>query len=192
MIRSSPAHVGAHVRRLASRGVVTVAIDGYSGSGKSTLAGRLAPYGGATVVTADDFYRVMDDAVRRELAPEEAVARYFDWERLRDEALAPLRSGLRARYRPYDWATGGRLARRTVQIPPAPGVVVDGVYSARPELAAFVDLSVLVDTPRSLRAQRLAERGDDDGWNARWDVAEQVYFTVVRPPESFDLVVTGS
>ena len=79
-----------------------------------------------------------------------------------------------------------------MEIPPAPVVVVDGVYSARPELAAFVDLAVLVDTPRSLRAQRLAERGDATarGW-IWWDAAEQVYFTVVRPPDSFDLVVTG-
>ena len=191
MTRSSPADVGAHVRRLAAHGVVTVAIDGYSGSGKSTLAGRLALDAGAAVVSGDDFYRVMDDDVRRELAPADGVARYFDWERLRDEAIVPLRSGLSARYRPYDWVAGGRLEQRTVEIPPAPVVVVDGVYSARPELAAFVDLAVLVDTPRSLRAQRLAERGDDGGWNARWDAAEQVYFTVVRPPDSFDLVVTG-
>ena len=188
----TPADLAGRVRGLAGPGVVTVALDGFSGSGKSTVARRLArEVGAASVVSGDDFYRVLDDDVRRELSPEDGVAMYFDWERLRDEALAPLRSGRAARYRPYDWVAGGRLEPRAVEVQPAPVVVVDGVYSARPELAAFVDLAVLVNASRSLRAGRVAERGDDDGWNVRWEAAERVYFSEVRPPESFDLVVTG-
>ena len=170
-----------------------MALDGFSGSGKSTLARRLAlDIGTASVVTGDDFYRVMDDAQRRELAPEDGMARYFDWERLRDEALAPLRSGMPARYRPYDWQAGGGLQGSNVEVQPSAVIVIDGVYSARPELSDLVDLTVLVDTSRPVRQQRLARRGpDNEGWNARWDAAEHLYFSGVRPPESFDFVVVG-
>jgi uridine kinase len=171
--------------------VVTVALDGFSGSGKSTLARKLArEVGPAAVVAGDDFYRVMDEGRRRELSPEDGMARYFDWERLRTEALVPLRSGVPARYRPYDWQSGGGLEQRVVEVRPAAVVVVDGVYSARPELSDLVDLAVLVDTSPSVRQQRLAQRGRSGGdWDARWDAAERVYFSTVRPPESFDFVI---
>jgi len=31
--------------------------------------------------------------------------------------------------------------------------------------------------------------GQRDDWNARWDQAEQWYFSTVMPSESFDLVI---
>lgn len=71
-------------------------------------------------------------------------------------------------------------------------IVLDGVYSARPELADRVDLAVLVTLPEAMRRERLlAREGKEfmDAWHARWDVAEHHYFTEVRPRESFDLVL---
>jgi uridine kinase len=178
---------------LTGRGVVViVALDGFSGSGKSTLAHRVADQQGGTVLEADDFYRAMDDAARWALGPEEGVDQYFDWQRLRDEALIPLRAGDRATYRPYDWAAGGGLSANTVTVGPASFVVLDGVYSARPELAAFVDLAVLVDTPEDVRERRIASRNHgNDRWHSRWNAAERYYFGQVRPPESFDVVLPG-
>lgn len=193
MIRATPTDVANEARRLAKRSVVTVALDGFSGSGKSTLAHELArDLGCAAIVTGDDFYRVMDDVQRWELAPEEGVALYFDWDRLRDEALVPLRSGTVARYRPYDWDAGGGLGSRHVEVQPAAVIVIDGVYSARPELSRFVDLAVHIEASQAVRQQRLADRGHgNEQWNERWDAAERHYFSRIRPPESFDLVVPG-
>ena len=71
-------------------------------------------------------------------------------------------------------------------------VILDGAYSARPELADLFDLRVLLDAPAGLRRERLIEREGEDyreEWNARWDEAEQWYFDRVAPPESFDLVI---
>lgn len=172
--------------------VVVVALDGYSGSGKSTLAQRTAAAHGGIVVVGDDFYRVMRDTDRWALAPADGVALYFDWQRLRDEALAPLRAGDVAAFRPYNWAAGRGLHPAPVTIGPATLVVVDGAYSARPELAQFADLAVLVDTPEDVRAVRLAERGHgNDAWHSRWNAAETHYFRQIRPPASFNLVVPG-
>jgi uridine kinase len=192
-MRVSPGNVATEAVRLAKRGVVMVALDGFSGSGKTTLAHQLAlDIGSAAIVTGDDFYRVMDEGQRWDLSPEEGMTLYFDWERLRDEALVPLGSGMPARYRPYDWQAGAGLDKRNVDVQPAAVIVVDGVYSARPELSCFVDLAVFVDTSLAVRQQRLAQRGHgNDHWNVRWDAAERHYFSRVRPPESFDLVVSG-
>jgi hypothetical protein len=76
---------------------------------------------------------------------------------------------------------------------PAAVIVLDGAYSARPELANLINLSVLIDVPVEVRHARLAAREDKDflaAWHARWDAAEEYYFTHVRPKASFDLVVT--
>jgi uridine kinase len=169
---------------------VVVALDGRSGSGKSTLAAELAPMLRAAVVAGDDFYRVLSDADRRALHAAEGVARYFDWERLREEALVPLRGDRPATFHPYDWHTA-ELATQVREIPSREVVLVEGVYSARSELADLVDLAVLVEVDRTTRLGRLAARGDASGWQDRWESAEAYYFSTLRPPETFDAVVPG-
>src|ERR687896_691212 len=92
-----------------------LAVDGHSAAGKSTFADALAGRTGAVVVRGDDFYRVMAEAERAELAPGEGVELYYDWRRMRDEVLVALRAGMPAEYHPYDWDSG-RLASRFVNV----------------------------------------------------------------------------
>jgi len=177
-------------------GAVVVALDGRSGVGKSTLAAAVARDLGAAVVHGDDFYRDMSDADRRALSPAEGVDRYFDWERLRDEALIPLRERRAASFRCFDWAVGHGLGEG-MTIEPRDLVIVEGVYSARPELEPLIDLRVLVALDEIERGQRLDRRagGTDrhapSAWDARWDAAERVYFDTIRPEHEFDLVIDG-
>ena len=117
----------------------------------------------------------------------EVAAAVIDWQRLRDQALSPLAAGRPARFQPYDWsADDGRLAPEKVLLP-ADLIIVEGVYSARPELAELVDLSIHLDVDPELRIRRYAERGNDPEWTRLWERAEVFYFARVRPPESFDL-----
>lgn len=110
-----------------------VAIDGRSAAGKSTLAtGLTAHLPGSVVVRGDDFYRVMDDDIRFLLDPRQGYEQDFDWERLRQEVIEPLRRDERARFRRYDWSSG-RLGELAI-IEPAPVVLAEGVYMTRPEL----------------------------------------------------------
>jgi para-aminobenzoate synthetase len=70
--------------------------------------------------------------------------------------------------------------------------VLDAVYSGRPELADLVDLAVLVTLADEMRRARLVARDGEaytQRWHAIWDSAEEHYFTRVRPPESFDIIV---
>jgi uridine kinase len=178
---------------------LVVALDGRSGAGKSVLAQAVALHTGGCVLEGDDFYAPRLDreglaAAAARSAAELADDGVIDWRRLRSEALEPLAAGRPARYHPYDWESGdGRLLEREVVVRPAPVVIVDGVYSARPELADLVHLRVLVSASDDLRARRILERGDEDetGWPAVWASAEQHYFTHVSPPGGFDLHVTN-
>ena len=169
-----------------------VAIDGPSGAGKSTLAEALrSRLPDVSVVHVDDFYRVMEPRESAALNAREGYERYYDWQRLAAEVLAPLRRGVAARYRRYDWLRN-RLGE-TGEAPARGVVLVEGCYAARPELRALVDLTIYVETPRAERERRVrAREQDEDVWIARWMAAEDWYEEHHRPQEHVDLVLHGS
>jgi uridine kinase len=170
-----------------------VGIDGPGGAGKSTLARELELLrDDVAVVAGDDFYRPLPERTRESLTPLEAVDLTFDWERLRDELLAPIADGVLARYRQYDWGTG-RLADDDVEVQPRGVVVVEGVYVARPALRGYLDLIVIVDAPRELCLARQLARGENDpGQIERWRAAEEWYLERQDPRRVADLVIDGS
>ena len=180
------------VIRLREKAVVPrpalVALDGHSAAGKSTLAGILARRLSAAVVPMDDFYRDEAEDVRLAYNAEQGVCRYFHWERVLEEAVLPLRAGVEARYRPFDWQTGHGLAEE-ITIPSASIVILEGIYSARPELRPFLDLTVLVEASSATRLQRQRERHDPHDWERRWDLAERLYFDTISPRSTYDVVM---
>lgn len=187
--------VRARIERIAAApAVVTVAIDGRSGAGKSTLARRLTDCIDAIVIEGDDFYAGGTNEEWQSMTPAERVTHCIDWRRQRPviEALA---AGHRATWQPYDWeAFDGRLSTVAMTAAPAPVVILEGAYSARPELADIFDLRVLLDTPIARRREQLRRREGADfreQWEAVWSTAEDHYFGEVMTPGDFDLVVGG-
>lgn len=184
------AFVERWVRERRPGGVSVIAVDGHSAAGKSTFADAIAARTRATIVRADDFYSVMADDVRGRLSPQKGIDSYYDWRRMRDEALLPLRGGAAATYRPYDWESG-QLAAERITVPAAPVVVIEGLFVSRRELRPLVDLSILIVAPPAIRWRRQVARADaSEEWLRRWDAAERAFFANMRPPETFDVVVT--
>jgi uridine kinase len=172
---------------------VLVALDGRSAAGKSTLAQQVAARTAALVIDGDDFYRGGDDAFWRACSPVEKVALVIDWRRQRT-LLTKLGRGEPARWQPYDWEADDGRRGAEVSVGPAAVVILDGAYSARPELADLFALRVLLDVPRPTRRERLLRREGEPyraDWEARWGEAEDLYFEQLVPPESFDLVLRG-
>src|ERR1039457_2933314 len=130
----------------------------------------------------------------RQAAPRAAgghsMAQYYDWRRIRAQAVQPLKAGRRATFRRFDWERGAGLDG-AVTVAPAALIVLEGVFSAAPELSDLMDRSVLVDTPEQERLRRLRARVTPEEWDPDWLIAEQAYFGAIRPPSSFDLVVSG-
>ena len=103
-------------------------------------------------------------------------------------------SGNAASYDQFDWESGRLKSGRPVRIEPSGPVLIEGVYSARLELADFYDLVVLVDTPPELSLERTRSRGHDHGsidWELRWRLAEEHYLAESALPDRADLVVRG-
>lgn len=174
------------------RSPVVIAVDGHSAAGKSTFSQGLADRVGAAIVNGDDFYRVMNSSERARLSPAEGADLYYDWERMRDEALKPLHDCRAARYRPYDWERNS-LMSRTISVRPQPIVIVEGLFVSRPELDSFNDLNVLVVSDPGARYRRQLNRADaSQTWLERWDAAERWYFAHVRRPEDFDVIVNAT
>jgi uridine kinase len=180
------------VERARAGRPVFISVDGRSGAGKSHLVERLArELGDLTVVHMDDFYRELPDERRRQFSAREGADQFFDWQRLRNEALGPLRAGRTAVFHPFDWEKGC-LSQGTIELSPASLVLIEGVYSARTELEDYLDLTVLVRVDETVRRRRLTARHDDPpSLVERWEAAEDYYFGQVRPDGEFAFVVDG-
>jgi uridine kinase len=141
---------------------VVIAIDGHGAAGKTTLATEVATTLDAVVLHTDDYFH----AAAATCDPQ-PMAPYYDWGRLRDGALAEALAGASA------------------------PILVEGVSAAAPALADLITHTVFVATPEPVRLARLRSRIPPDEWDEDWLAAERVYFDG-RPPESFDLIVSGS
>lgn len=168
-----------------------IAIDGRSGAGKSTLAEALAERLGALILSGDDFFAGGVEV--RTDTPDELAEACIDWRNLR-QVLTDLLSSGEASYRPFDWdAFDGSKRQEPVRVDLRQVVIVEGVYSARPELRDLLDMLVLVDIPDDLRMVRLLQREGEIGpWDCQWHRAEDWYFAnkVGRP--DFDIIVSSA
>jgi len=165
-----------------------VALDGRSGSGKSTLGAKLAAVLDAVVLEGDDFF-AGGVAVRTD-APADRARDCIDWRRQRP-VLEALRANRRASYWAFDWqAFDGRCAEEPKYVEPRPIVLLEGVYSARPELGNWVDLRILLRVSEETRIARLVAReGRISEWERAWHEAEDWYFAHSALPQQFDVIV---
>jgi uridine kinase len=171
-------------------GPLLVGIDGPGGSGKSTLAGALAPLLSATVVEGDDFYHpsAQRDA---DTVDADGIGGGFDWERLRDQVLTPVRAGSATRYQRYDWDEDRLDEWRSLDRPEV--VIVEGVYVTRDELLPYYSATLWVEAPYETRLNRGLERDASRRlWVEQWMPAEDRYRQRMQPQSRADLVVDGS
>nr|WP_068603517.1 HNH endonuclease [Paenibacillus swuensis] len=95
------------------------------------------------------------------------------------------------RYQRYEWDRDAHA--EWITIPQGGIVVVEGVYSLRPELVDYYDLTVWVETPRDLRLQRGLERDGEQAlpfWQD-WMAEEDLYMERTHPQERVRLVLAG-
>jgi uridine kinase len=171
---------------------ILIAVDGRSGAGKSTLSKQLARELNATIILGDDFYSGGTDAEWRLRTPQEKVALCIDWKRIRREVLTPLLNNRHAIYHPFDFKSGEGLSKDSIELNPAKVIILDGAYSARPELHDLINIKILVELHDDTRRQRLLDREGLDfmaNWHSIWDEAEDYYFSQICPAASFDFVV---
>ena len=178
---------------------LVIALDGGSGSGKSTIADEFQRQSDCALIRFDDFYNTtIPETEWPRYTIHERLRHVFDWDAVRRSAIIPLQERRAAVWYPFDFQAGLNAAGtydrmpQPVTVAPAEIVLIDGAYSASPALADLIDVAVLVDVPCPERHRRLALREDSgflQTWHAIWDEVEAYYFTRIRPPSSFDLVI---
>ena len=168
-----------------------LAIEGHSAAGKSSLASLVqGSRTDVTVVQTDDFYRPLDPGYRDTLDAAGGYAEYYDWQRLEAQVLSPLRAGRSARYQRYNWQRNS--LGEWAEVKPSGLVIVEGCYSARPELRDYYDAIVVVTAASAAREHRQHLRSDArTDWLIRWDAAERLYMERCHPESYADLVVSG-
>ncbi|WP_344169302.1 uridine kinase [Pilimelia columellifera] len=176
-------------------------VDGY-GSGKSVFADELASavtaLGRPVVrVSLDDFLNVR--AVRHRQgrdSPQGFWEDSYNYPRFERDVLVAFGPGGSRRYRPaaYDLRTDAVLDPEARTADPATVLVVDGLFLHRDELVTAWDLSVFLDVPFSVTAQRMADR---NGSNLdpehpsmrRYVEGQRIYFRACSPQRRADIVV---
>lgn len=175
---------------------VLVAIDGRSGTGKTTIAKKIADRFRGVEINADDFWVGGSNDEWGKRSPKEKAEMAIDWKRIKTEVLEPLLAGKSAAWHLFDWKAGHGLSESIHQSKPKPLIVFDGAYSTRPEMLDIIDLSILVEVPHDAnRRARLIKREGEaymKDWHDRWDIAEDYYFTKIRPSKSFNFIIENN
>jgi uridine kinase len=162
-VASAQIIAATRVWQAVADGPLVVAVDGHGAAGKTTLATESAKTLDAALIHTDDFFH----PARAIGADELPMAQYYDWVRLRSEALEQA------------LADGKRV------------ILVEGVSAGTPALSDLVTHAVFVQTPEAVRLERLHGRLTREEWDEDWLAVERQYFQR-RPPESFDLIVSGA
>ena len=129
---------------------------------------------------------------RDRMSDAQAAEVIIDWPRLREEVLEPLVQG------PDPHATPGGINARVGQLAPddhlpfASTVVLAGTCAAHPGLTGLVDLTVYLAAEARPGPEPLLVNPDDRAWRSFWDRAERHYFTQIRPPETFHLILPAA
>ena len=155
-----------------------VCVDGPAGSGKTTLGGQIAELTGAHVVHGDDLMEGWGgfDTVSRQLAG----------------LVTELAAGRGGTYEVYDWHQG--RFDRTVEVPPAPWLVVEGVGSSDLAIAPYVTALVWVEVGDELRLARGLAR-DGAHMEPQWRTfmgSERELFARFRSRERADVLADGT
>jgi cytidylate kinase len=177
-------HARAVVRLAESRPATLgmgrlVCVDGPSGSGKTTLAGAVADRTGAAVVHMDDLMEGWQGMAGTggQLA----------------SIVEPMAAGRPGSYRHFNWFE--HRFDRVVELAPSDWLVIEGVGSGSPVIAAYVTVLVWVEVDDVLRLRRGLDRDGaemETHWR-EWMRQEVGFFHGQRTRDRADLhIVDGA
>ncbi|MES2202257.1 MAG: AAA family ATPase [candidate division FCPU426 bacterium] len=155
------------IASLPTKKPLIATIDGGSGSGKSTLGKELATALAVPLVSLDDFIIAASDEILDRRSPEQNFLEAFD------------RGAIAGKL---------KMLRDSSQT-----IIVEGVYSFRPEWADLIDFRIWIEISPALRLERMKVRQENSESQMRlWQATEEWYIRKFRPIEQADLVVDGS
>ncbi|WP_318617646.1 AAA family ATPase [Sporosarcina sp. YIM B06819] len=178
---------------------VLIGIDGLGGSGKTTYALNLKrELQNAIVIHLDDFIHTREVRYNDQFK-EWYCYYYLQWryDYLIEKLLEPVRNGLAVHdtIELYDKPTDS-YRMQTFDIPVGTTVIVEGVFLQRPELRAYFDKVIYLETDRETRMIRALDRDGYIGssediirhYEQRYFPAEDIYVEQCNPLVLADVV----
>jgi uridine kinase len=168
--------------------VFIIAVDGPGASGKSVFADKLrivlAP---CQVVHFDDFYIPISDP--------SVIGSNFDWQRLIQQVLEPLKSDTPITYQAFNWNTNTLDEWKILK--KEKFIIIEGVTSGRYELRHYMDFMIFITTPYDNRLLRGIDRDGIETkakWINDWMPREQRYeeSELHQPRAKANMVIDGT
>jgi len=181
-----------------------VVIDGVDAAGKSILAGELAEElrdRGLLVSEAsvDGYHNPRAvRMVRGRDSPEGFYRDSFNLESLKKNLLEPFKAGGEYRLHMFDYRVDSPDPSMLYEFKPGTVLVFDGVFSLRPELRGYWDLTIHLSITEEESLRRGIER--DPGrkeelsrrYNARYIPGQRLYKAEAKPEEKADISVDNN
>lgn len=158
---------------LTDEPVILVAIDGQCASGKTTLARMLSQAYDCNVFHMDDFFLQPGQRTKERLAE---AGGNVDYERFRQEVIAPLLAGEPVAYREYDCQTG--TLKTPVAVPVKRLNIIEGAYSCHPYFGACYQLKYCLRIGKEEQRSRILARngaGMLERFEREWIPMENTY-----------------
>ena len=181
-----------------------VAIDGMDAAGKSILASELAEElrdRGLLVSEAsiDGYHNPRAiRMVRGRDSPEGYYRDSFNLESLREHLLDPFMAGHEYRLQMFDHREDSPDPSMLYEFKPGTVLVFDGVFSLRPELRRYWDLTIYLSITEEESVRRGIERDPGDKeelcrrYKARYTPGQRLYKAEAKPEEKADMVIDNN
>ena len=181
-----------------------VAIDGVDAAGKSILAGELAEElrdRGVLVSEAsvDGYHNPRAVRMVRGRDSHEGFYRdSFNLESLREHLLDPFMAGREYRLHMFDHRVDSPDPSMLYEFKPGTVLVFDGVFSLRPELRRYWDLTIYLSITEEESLKRGVERDPGNKeeqcmrYKARYIPGQRLYKAEAKPEETADMVVDNN
>jgi len=161
-----------------------IGIDGFGGSGKTSLAKLLKQhFEKVTIVEMDDFYL---PSLKR-----------ADYQRVKEQVLAPLVNDIPASYQRYDWKTDRMAEWHAIE--PGGVVIIEGSYSTNNDIKSMYDFKIWIECPQDVGMERGIARDltrdkvdTRNKWINEWMPLEKEYVNAYNPKQYADYIVDGT
>lgn len=121
------------------KSIIFVAIDGMPGGGKSSLTKYiLHKIPAIKLIKVDDFFNPLTNG--------------DDINRLKNDALIPLKNGKTANFKIYDWKEGKIMEGKTIE--PEGIILIEGICSMDKSLIDYYDYKIWIECPPEVGLNR--------------------------------------
>lgn len=158
-------------RLVKDKNKIIIGIDGPAAAGKSTLAYKLAEQFDGIIFHMDDYFLTDELRTDHRLG---TPGGNVDYERMHKEIFMNL-SNEKIEYNKYNCSTK-KFEEETETMKDV--IIIEGVYSMRPEFMRYYDLTVFVDIEKTKQLDRLEHRNAKlmNRFLNEWLPMEEKYF----------------